>query len=125
MLIRTPTLDAGRIESWIRDGAESLSPANGAETSRSGTAEGQWHAGFDFKKARQALQRARAKTALRTIKPLRRLRTNQAAVNESVIDALSALLAVNKSMAAEVAALATEVAELRGRLAGRSPQKHS
>ena len=75
------------------------------------------HPGFDFKKTREALNRARTKTEVHTIKPLQRLRRNQGAVNEGLIDAFSALLAVNKQMAAEISALSSEMAALRQLLA--------
>ena len=78
---------------------------------------GQHHPGFDFKKTRDALNRARTKTDVRTIKPLQRLRRNQGAVNEGLIDSFSALLAVNKQMAAEISALSSEMATLRQLLA--------
>ena len=124
MVIRTPKLDAEQIAGWIRGGAESVAATTPDESMRH-RAEAQWHGSFDFKKARQALQRARAKTALRTIKPLRRLRTDQAAVNESLIDALTVIVTLNKTMAAEIAALASEVAGLRSQLANRGPRKHT
>jgi hypothetical protein len=44
---------------------------------------------------------------------LQRLRRNQGAVNEGLIDAFSALIAVNKLMAAEISALSSEMATLR------------
>lgn len=75
------------------------------------------HPGFDFKKTRDALNRARNKTDVATIKPLQRLRRNQGAVNEGLIDAFSALIAVNKQMAREIAGLSADVATLRQRLA--------
>lgn len=75
------------------------------------------HPGFDFKKAREALNRARTKTDVHTIKPLQRLRRNQGAVNEGLIDSFSALIAVNKQMAAEISALSSEMAALRQLLA--------
>jgi hypothetical protein len=75
------------------------------------------HPGFDFKKTKQALNRARAKTEVKTIKPFRRLRRNQGAVNEALIDSVGALVAVNKQMAGEITALSAEVAALRLRLA--------
>jgi hypothetical protein len=75
------------------------------------------HPGFDFKSARQSLNRARAKNDIDTIKPLRRLRRNQGAINEALSDSLSALIAVNKQMAVEIAALSGELASLRGELA--------
>src|SRR3954469_3145771 len=71
------------------------------------------HPGFDFKKTREALSRARNKTDVRTIKPSQRLRRNQGAVNEGLIDAFSALIAVNKQMAREIAAISSETALLR------------
>lgn len=75
------------------------------------------HPGFDFKSARQSLSRARAKNDIDTIKPLRRLRRNQGAINEALIDALSALIGVNKQMASEIAGLSAELAALRQQLA--------
>jgi len=75
------------------------------------------HPGFDFKNARQSLGRARAKNDIDTIKPLRRLRRNQGAINEALIDTLSALIAVNKQMAGEIAGLSGELAVLRQQLA--------
>ena len=71
------------------------------------------HPGFDFRSARQSLSRARTKNDIDTIKPLRRLRRNQGAINEALIDCLSAALAVNKQMAAEIAGLSGEIATLR------------
>ena len=84
------------------------------------------HPGFDFKSARQSLGRARAKNDIDTIKPLRRLRRNQGAINEALSDALSALIAVNKQMAGEIAGLSGELASLRERLAepGTGPRPH-
>ena len=64
-----------------------------------------------------SLSRARAKNDIDTIKPLRRLRRNQGAINEGLIDALSALIAVNKQMAAEIAGLSGELATMRQQLA--------
>ena len=119
MLIQTPALNGEQIENWIRDGVQSVRlPKKDNNVRVSAAVVHRHHPGFDFKKARLALQRARAKTAVHTIKPLRRLRTNQAAVNESLIDALASTLAVNRAMAEELAELATEVAELRARLNG-------
>ena len=67
-----------------------------------------------------SLGRARAKNDIDTIKPLRRLRRNQGAINEALIDALSALIAVNKQMAGEIAGLSGELATLRQQLAERN-----
>lgn len=116
MLIRTPQLDVEQIAAWIGHATASVSTITPVESVRV-ISETRVPVEFDFRKPRQALKRARAKTALRTIKPLRRLRTDQAAVNESIMDALSAILAVNKSMGAEITSLAAEVAKLRAELA--------
>jgi hypothetical protein len=123
MVIRTPTLDGTQIENWMRQSASQIGLTSGFESLSSRPAEGVTY--FDFKKARQALQRARKKSSPRTIKPLRRLRTNQAAVNESLADALSALLAVNKAMASELTALGTELAQLRARLPANGSEPRS
>jgi hypothetical protein len=117
MLIQTPSLSADQVENWMQEAAATFAPA--ADTTRP-VGDFRPRTDFDFKKVRQALQRARAKTSLRTIKPLRRLRTDQAAVNESLSDAVGALLNVNKAMATELAALATQVAELRAELSARA-----
>jgi hypothetical protein len=58
-------------------------------------------------------------------KPFRRLRRNQGAVNEGLIDSLGALIAVNKQMASEIAGLSTDVAALRQRLAENETQSAS
>lgn len=116
MEIRSPALTTEQITKWTRLAvARPISkPATARATAGFGSHGN--HPGFDFKKARQALNRARAKTDVNTIKPLRRLRRNQGAVNEALIDSFSALVAVNKQMASEIAALSTDMAALRQRL---------
>jgi hypothetical protein len=116
MQIRSPALTTEQITKWIRLAA--ARPASQPMTVRPAADFGSHgnHPGFDFKKARQALNRARAKTDVNTIKPLRRLRRNQGAVNEALIDSFSALVAVNKQMASEIAALSADMATLRQRL---------
>lgn len=117
MQIRSPELTIEQIAKWA--GLAATHPASESATGRTPSdsrPQGN-HPGFDFKKARQALNRARAKTDVNTIKPLRRLRRNQGAVNEALIDSFSALVAVNKQMASEITALSTDVAALRQRLA--------
>ena len=116
MQIRSPALTTEQITKWMRlaIARPTSKPATGrapADARSYGN-----HPGFDFKKARQALNRARAKTEVNTIKPLRRLRRNQGAVNEALIDSFSALVAVNKQMASEIAALSADMAILRQRL---------
>lgn len=117
MQLRTPDLSAEQIAKWMRAAAERPKaepapgrPAQVGQLSRH-------HPGFDFRNARQSLNRARAKNDIDTIKPLRRLRRNQGAINEALIDCLSAALAVNKQMAAEIAGLSGEIATLRQQVA--------
>ena len=103
-----PPVDAEQIAKWMDEGAEK-GPLEAAARERAGAQ------GFDFEQVRQALQRARTKTFVPAVKPLRRLRRNQGAVNDSLIDAVDALLTVNKQMAVELAALRGEMAVLRAR----------
>jgi hypothetical protein len=116
MEIRSPALTTEQITQWMRLAA--ARPASKPASVRTPAEFGSFgkHPGFDFKKARQALNRARTKTDVNTIKPLRRLRRNQGAVNEALIDSFSALVAVNKQMASEIAALSADMATLRQRL---------
>jgi hypothetical protein len=117
MEIRSPELTSEQISNWMRLSV-ALPPSR--QSSRRTPAEVRSyrdHPGFDFKKAKQALNRARAKTAVNTIKPFRRLRRNQGAVNEALIDSFGALVAVNKQMASEIVALSADLAALRQRLA--------
>ena len=109
-----------QISKWMR--AAATQPRSEQAAMRGGESapsSSRRHPGFDFKNARQSLGRARAKNDIDTIKPLRRLRRNQGAINEALIDALSALIAVNKQMAAEIAGLSGELATLRQQLAER------
>jgi hypothetical protein len=118
MQLRTPDLSSEQISTWMRLAASKPKAAHIAE--RSPTLERRafrHHPGFDFKSARQSLSRARNKNDIDTIKPLRRLRRNQGAINEALIDAFSALLAVNKQMASEIAALSGDLAAVRNILA--------
>ncbi|MFL6589239.1 MAG: hypothetical protein ACJ8M4_03620 [Chthoniobacterales bacterium] len=118
MQLRSPDLSLEQISAWMRL-AESK-PKAAQIAGGSPTLERRAfrrHPGFDFKSARQSLNRARSKNDIDTIKPLRRLRRNQGAINEALIDAFSALLAVNKQMASEIAALSADLAAARNRLA--------
>ena len=121
MQISGPELTREQIEQWMRLAAARPRPAGPVAVTRvpmpMELRPFRNHPGFDFKKAKQALNRARAKTDVNTIKPFRRLRRNQGAVNEGLIDSFSALMAVNKQMAAEIAALSADMAALRQRLA--------
>ena len=116
MQARSPELSAEQISKWMR--AAAAQPRSQQSAAREVQFQSSFrHPGFDFKNARQSLGRARAKNDIDTIKPLRRLRRNQGAINEALIDSLSALIAVNKQMAAEIAGLSGELATLRQQLA--------
>src|SRR4051812_22093378 len=117
MQLRSPELSTEQIAKWMRAGALLPKTAATAERAPHPGNSSRHHPGFDFRSARQSLQRARAKNDIDTIKPLRRLRRNQGAVNEALIDCLSAALAVNKQMAAEIAGLSGEIAILRQQVA--------
>jgi hypothetical protein len=118
MQLRSPDLSTEQIAKWMRAAAASRKAETMAErTPQPGQFSRHQHPGFDFKSARQSLGRARAKNDIDTIKPLRRLRRNQGAINEALVDCLSAVLAVNKQMAAEIAGLSGEIALLRQQVA--------
>lgn len=113
MQLRTPDLSTEQIANWMRAAANRPQAESTPERLPQAGQFSRHHPGFDFKSARQSLGRARAKNDIDTIKPLRRLRRNQGAINEALIDCLSAALAVNKQMAAEIAGLSGEIATLR------------
>ena len=118
MQIRCPELTNDQIAQWMQAALPRPSTRRVSSESFGQQATRPYHhSGFDFKKTRDALNRARNKTDVHTIKPLQRLRRNQGAVNEGLIDAFSALIAVNKQMAREIAGLSADVAALRQRLA--------
>lgn len=118
MQIRCPELTSEQIAEWMQEALPR--PSSRRITNEPFVPQAPTpyhHPGFDFKKTRDALNRARNKTDVHTIKPLQRLRRNQGAVNEGFVDAFSALIAVNKQMAREIAGLSADVATLRQRLA--------
>ena len=121
MQVRTPALSPEQISKWMHAAASEPRREHRAERASVSPTAFRRHPGFDFKSASQSLGRARAKNDIDTIKPLRRLRRNQGAINEALADALSALISVNKQMAAEIVALSGELAALRGTLAGSHP----
>lgn len=126
MEIRCPELTRDQIAEWMQGALLRPTPRRVGNEPFVKQTTPYHHPGFDFKKTRDALSRARNKTDVQTIKPLQRLRRNQGAVNEGLIDAFSALITVNKQMAREIAALSTDVATLRQRLAeqeARSPSE--
>jgi hypothetical protein len=117
MRIRCPELTSDQIAEWMQRTVARPASSKVASRPLAPRTTPYHHPGFDFKKTRDALNRARTKTDVHTIKPLQRLRRNQGAVNEGLIDAFSALIAVNKQMAREIAALSSDTATLRQRLA--------
>jgi hypothetical protein len=119
MQIRSPELTTEQIATWMREAAVRSASKQASGRTPSDLKSFSGHPGFDFKKAKQALNRARAKTARNTIKPFRWLRRNQEAVNEALINSCGALVAVNKQMASEIAALSADMAALRQQLAER------
>jgi hypothetical protein len=122
MQVRTPELSASQIAQWMRAAAAQPRLEQPADRGFHGNVSVRRHPGFDFRSARQALGRARAKNDIDTIKPLRRLRRNQGAINEGLIDSISALIAVNKQMAGEIAELSGELTALRERVAKSGPK---
>src|SRR5256714_14768646 len=116
MQSRSPDLSAEQISKWMRAAAAEPRSEQPATREVHLPVAFRRHPGFDFKNARQSLGRARAKNDIDTIKPLRRLRRNQGAINGALIDSLSALIAVNKQMAGEIAGLSGELATLRQQL---------
>ena len=121
MQVRSPELSAGQIAKWMQTAAAQPRQEQPADRGFHGNVSGRRHPGFDFRSARQALGRARAKNDIDTIKPLRRLRRNQGAINEGLIDSISALIAVNKQMAGEIVELSGELTALRERFAKSGP----
>ena len=119
MQVRSPELSVEQISKWMRAATTEPQRKQPAAHEAYPATAFRHHPGFDFKSVRQSLGRARAKNDIDTIKPLRRLRRNQGAINEALIDSLSALIAVNKQMAAEIAGLSGELATLRQQLAER------
>ena|SRR5437764_10950808 len=117
MQLRSPDLSTEQIAKWMRATAHCRKTQSVPERTPQAGQLSRHHPGFDFKNARQSLNRARAKNDIDTIKPLRRLRRNQGAINEALIDCLSAALSVNKQMAAEIAGLSGEIATLRQQIA--------
>jgi hypothetical protein len=125
MEIRCPELTSDQIAGWMQGALPRPSARRVGNEPFVKQATPYHHPGFDFKKTRDALGRARNKTDVHTIKPLQRLRRNQGAVNEGLIDAFGALITVNKQMAREIAALSTDVAMLRQRLAEQEARASS
>src|SRR4051812_35196697 len=116
MQLRSPDLSFEQISAWMRLAESKPKAVQIAQGSPALERRAfRHHPGFDFKSARQSLSRARNKNDIDTIKPLRRLRRNQGAINEALIDAFSALLGVKKQRASELAVLSGAPAAVRTR----------
>ena len=101
---------AAEISNWIRTGA----------TASSGQGEGgslpavttHSHLG----RIQASLHRARTKTFVRMVKPLRGLFRNQGAVNLALVDAVHHLSAQSEEMVAEIRDLRAQVTQMRAQL---------
>jgi hypothetical protein len=114
MAIRLPELTPNQISNWIENTAQTHAGADHFEPQQSSALdEAASQILFDFSNIRRGLNRARAKTFVDLPRPLRRLRTNQGAVNQSLIDALGGTVTVVELLVAEMRGLRAEVARLR------------
>jgi hypothetical protein len=117
MPFRQPEITIEQITKWIR---LSLRPPFSAHPRVAQTplpVRPHEHSSADFKSARQALNRAHAKTSIKTIAPFRRLRRNQGAVNESLISSIRSLIRVNKKMEREIELLHADFSNVCDQLA--------
>ncbi|MGI9088407.1 MAG: hypothetical protein ACR2HH_11805 [Chthoniobacterales bacterium] len=115
-----PELELAQITGWMRQAAESAATTVASmNSSATRTTPDAAQLDAELKRAKQALIRARTKSEVKAPQPFRRLRRNQEAVNEGLIDACNTLISVNKKMAAELSALSADVSSLRRHLAQR------
>ncbi len=70
-----------------------------------------------FNGARQALERASTKNNVDAVPPFRRLRRNQSAVNESLVDAVRGLLAVVRQLGNELDVVNAKLKDLQMQIA--------
>jgi hypothetical protein len=117
MPFRQPEITIEQITKWIRLSLRPLpaTPLHGTLTPL--PVRSREHAPVDFRSVRQALNRAHAKTSIKTIAPFRRLRRNQGAVNESLISSIRSLLRINKKMAREIELLHADLSNVCDQLA--------
>jgi hypothetical protein len=112
-----PPASLDEIAKWVRDAAtENVAGAGQkleATTASLGLESGQFH----LTPVEAALNRARLKTRVRAPKPFRRLRRNQAAVNDSLIEAVHHLSIETQELKQEVNELRRVVGHLRRQLA--------
>jgi hypothetical protein len=117
MPFRQPEITIDQIAKWIR---LSLRPPRSAHPRGPLTplpVRPHEHSSANLQSARQALNRAHAKTSIKTIAPFRRLRRNQGAVNESLISSIRSLIRVNKKMEREIELLHADFSNVCDQLA--------
>lgn len=109
----TPSLQ--KISRWIRDAAasESWRPGHHLGSDSMSISEN-WD--FHVTRIQASLNRARFKTFVRMVKPLRRIFRNQGAVNDSLIEAVHHLAAQNEELNEQVIDLREVVDSLRTQL---------
>lgn len=98
--MKIPVINEASISEWMRKSAEARSQFVHADASMEAGAPGK-----QFEIVDAELRRAKAKSFVKGIKPLRGLRRNQEAVNESTLAAVRELVVVNRKMACEIEAL--------------------
>ena len=126
MAIRLPELTPNQISNWIETTAHNHAGSEQFEPQQpSALDEAASQVLFDFSNIRHGLNRARAKTFVQLPRPLRRLRTNQGAVNQSLIDALGGTVTVVELLVAEVRGLRGEVARLRAEARAREDARQA
>lgn len=111
-----PPASTDEIAKWVRDAAAEDLWRPGPKLGI-GAAAGADSRGFHFAIVEAALNRARLKTFVRGAKPFRRLRRNQSAVNDSLIEAVHHLSTQTQEMKQELNELRRVVGNLRRQLA--------
>src|SRR2546426_6022594 len=107
MLIRKSQITPDHVSEWIRDAAKGASFSGAAgDSSFVPTAYR-----FSFDVVNSELHRAHSKSFVRMVKPFRRLRRNQGAVNESLIRAVNELCNINHEMAREIEVMRAALAD--------------
>jgi hypothetical protein len=116
-----PPVSPEEIANWVRDAA-SDGPWRPGHKLSAGPASAADSRGFHLTIVEAALNRARLKTFVPGPKPFRGLRRNQAAVNESLIEAVHYLSAQTQELKQELNELRRIVGNLRRQAAASEPQ---
>ena len=111
-----PPASPNEIAKWVRDAAAEDAWRPGHKLGIGAAAPSE-NRGFHFAIVEAALNRARLKTYVRGAKPFRRLRRNQSAVNDSLIEAVHHLTTQTQEMKQELNELRRVVGNLRRQLA--------